>query len=113
LLKLQHKSYRRLLAELIVSKLVYFAYILLIPILVLPVSWWWVLIMFLIMHFLFPNICHVHYRKIAPIVRETALEFGIPYHVQPNFVRVVLNHGEMLKRLGSSDQPAIIPERHQ
>ena len=51
LLKLQPKSYRRLLAELILSKILYFTYILIIPILVLPVAWWWVLILFFIMHF--------------------------------------------------------------
>ena len=49
---------------------------------------------------LFPNICHIHYRKIAAIVRETARECKLPYHVQPSFIRAVQNHGRMLKRLG-------------
>jgi linoleoyl-CoA desaturase len=169
LLKLLNKSYKRLLSELIFSKILYFAYILVIPILFLPVAWWWVLIMFFIMHFiggftltiifqsahvvpssayplpdregilpdswaihqmmttsdfspksrifswyigglnyqiehhLFPNICHIHYRKLSHIVREAAREFGIPYHVQPNFVRAVWSHGKMLKHLGRFD----------
>ena len=54
-------------------------------------------------HHLFPNICHVHYRKLSAIVKETAKEFGLPYHVQPNFVRAVWSHGKMLKQLGRYD----------
>ncbi len=30
-------------------------------------------------HHLFPTICHVHYRAISPIVKETCKEFNIPY----------------------------------
>jgi len=169
LLKLLNKSYPRLLSELIVSKILYGVYILVIPIVFLPVAWWWILIMFFIMHFicgftltiifqsahvvtssdyplpdkegilpdswaihqmlttadfspnsrifswyigglnyqiehhLFPNICHVHYRKLSHIVKETAREFGIPYNVQPNFIRAVWSHGKMLKHLGRID----------
>jgi linoleoyl-CoA desaturase len=166
LLKLQSKSYRRLFAELVISKIVYYAYIILIPILLLPIPWWWVPILFFIMHFiggltlgtvfqaahvvptseypmpdedgnlknnwamhqmlttanfspksrifswyigglnyqiehhLFPNICHVHYRKISSIVKQAASDFGIPYNVQPSFVKAVWSHGKMLKQLG-------------
>ena len=32
---------------------------------------------FQIEHHLFPNISHVHYRNIAPIVEETARELGL------------------------------------
>ena len=169
LLSLQNKPYGRLLAELILSKVFYYSYILVIPLIVLPISWWWVLIMFFIMHFiggltlgvvfqaahvvttseyplpdengylknnwaihqmlttsdfspnsrifswyigglnfqiehhLFPNICHVHYRKLSTIVMETAREFGVPYNVQPNFLKAILSHGKMLKQLGSAD----------
>jgi linoleoyl-CoA desaturase len=51
-------------------------------------------------HHLFTNICHVHYRKLAPIVRKTAWEFGLPYHVQPTFLKALLEHARMLKKLG-------------
>ena len=51
-------------------------------------------------HHLFPNICHVHYRKISDIIRKTALEYGLPYNIQPNFVIALLNHTKMLKTLG-------------
>jgi linoleoyl-CoA desaturase len=54
-------------------------------------------------HHLFPNICHVHYRKISAIVKQTAQEFGVPYNVQPNFVKAVWSHGKMLKKLGRYD----------
>jgi linoleoyl-CoA desaturase len=54
-------------------------------------------------HHLFPNICHVHYRKLSHIVKETAREFGIPYNVQPTFIRAVWSHGKMLKHLGRTD----------
>jgi len=155
-----------LLFELILSKLIYFLYILVLPMIILPVPWWMVLILFLIMHFicglvlttifqsahvvitsdyplpdksgnmennwaihqlittadfsprsrifswligglnyqiehhLFPNVCHVHYRKIAAIVMKTAKNFNLPYHVQPSFARAVMNHSRMLKGLG-------------
>jgi linoleoyl-CoA desaturase len=56
-------------------------------------------------HHLFPNICHIHYRKLSSIVREVAGEFGIPYNVQPDFITAVANHGRMLKRLGKYDLP--------
>jgi linoleoyl-CoA desaturase len=55
---------------------------------------------FQIEHHLFPNICHIHYPKIAKIVQETAKEYGFDYHVQPTFIGAIINHGKMLKALG-------------
>ena len=160
------KPLGNLLVELIITKILYYTYILLIPILVLPVSWWLVLVFYFSMHFvcgfilgiifqtahvvpsssfpvpsntgavdnnwavhqltttanysaksgvfswligglnyqvehhLFPHICHVHYKKIAPIVERTAKEFGLPYHQQGSFVMALFNHYKMLKKLG-------------
>jgi linoleoyl-CoA desaturase len=51
-------------------------------------------------HHLFPNICHVHYRKIAGIVKETALEFGLPYKSARTFVGALYGHAKLLKQLG-------------
>jgi len=51
-------------------------------------------------HHLFTGVCHVHYRKLAPIVRATAKQYGLPYHLQPTFLRALLEHARMLKRLG-------------
>ncbi|UZD22511.1 acyl-CoA desaturase [Algoriphagus halophytocola] len=53
-------------------------------------------------HHLFPDICHVHYRKIAPIVKATAQEFNVPYYSKPNFILAVLDHFKMLYVLGNS-----------
>lgn len=151
---------------LIVSKLIYLGYILVLPILLTPLLWWQVIIGILIMHYiagfvlaiifqpahviegsdfplpdenntlenhwsvhqlltttnfgnnsrwfswlvgglnfqiehhLFPNICHVHYREISGIVKETALEFGLPYKSTPSFFQALVKHGRLLKELG-------------
>ena len=51
-------------------------------------------------HHLFPNVCHVHYRKLSEIVRKTAKEFSLPYYTQPSFLRALIQHGRMLYKLG-------------
>jgi len=50
-------------------------------------------------HHLFPNICHVHYPAISKILKETALEFNLPYHHYPTFFSAVAAHGRMLNQL--------------
>jgi linoleoyl-CoA desaturase len=55
---------------------------------------------FQIEHHLFPNICHIHYRKIAPIVENTAKEFGFTYNLKPTFSKAFFSHIERLKELG-------------
>lgn len=64
-------------------------------------SWYVGGLNFQIEHHLFPNICHVHYRKIAGIVQETAQEFGLPYKSTRTFLQAVIKHGKLLKQLGS------------
>ena len=51
-------------------------------------------------HHLFPNICHVHYRKIAHIVRDTAFEYNLPYYSYSTFVEAVGEHAKQLYKLG-------------
>jgi linoleoyl-CoA desaturase len=51
-------------------------------------------------HHLFPKICHVHYRKLSVIVRQTALEFNLPYHENRSFLSALRSHYLLLKRLG-------------
>ncbi len=51
-------------------------------------------------HHLFPNICHVHYRKISDIVRNTALEFGLPYKSTSTFAKALYSHMKLLRQLG-------------
>lgn len=52
-------------------------------------------------HHLFPNICHIHYHKIAPIVKQTAEEFGIPYHHHKSFGVALKSHFSLLNQLGT------------
>lgn len=56
---------------------------------------------FQIEHHLFTNICHIHYRKMAPIVKATAREFGLPYNEQRTFLLALWKHAGMLKKLGA------------
>jgi linoleoyl-CoA desaturase len=168
-LSLQNYSYKRLLTELIIFKILFVVYLLLIPMLFSETVWWKTIIFFVLMHFLqgfiltiifqsahvmptssyplpdnngnidnnwaihqmltttdfspdsrifswfigglnyqvehhlFPNVCHVHYRKLAEIVKKTVMEYGIPYHVQSNFIKALINHYRMLRRLGRND----------
>ena len=57
---------------------------------------------FQIEHHLFTGICHVHYRRIAPIVKSAMKDFGLPYHEQPSFLRALLEHAKMLRKLGQA-----------
>ncbi len=164
------KSFRRLITEMIVSKILYYGYILVIPMILLPIPWWMVFCFYVSMHLvsgflltiifqtahvmpsseyplpdqtgtmdnnwaihqlltttdysqdsrlfswyigglnfqiehhLFPNICHIHYRKISGIVKFTAEKYGIPYHVRKSFFRALYDHFKMLKLLG---RPAV------
>jgi len=161
------KTAGRLVAELVISKIIYYTYILVIPMIFAPVAWWMILIFYFVMHFisgftlavifqtahvmptseypvpdetgkvenhwaihqlmtttnyapgrrffswfigalnyqvehhLFPAICHVHYRKLSVIVKETAREFQVPYHEQPSFRRALKEHYKMLRKLGN------------
>lgn len=63
-------------------------------------SWYVGGLNFQIEHHLFPNICHVHYRKIAGIVKDTAKEFGLPYKSARTFVDALAGHARLLKQLG-------------
>lgn len=151
---------------LIGTKIVYFGYALVIPMLVLPFAWWHVLLGFILMHYvagfllgivfqpahvmeeneyplpedggfvddnfmvhqlkttcnfahknrifswfvgglnyqvehhLFPNVCHVHYRKLSKIVEQTAHEYGFPYKSIRSFREALVLHGRMLYKLG-------------
>lgn len=63
---------------------------------------------FQVIHHLFPKVSHVHYPALAPIVQQTAREFGLPYHCLPSFTAAVLSHGKMLQALGREDVPASV-----
>ncbi|HMG92410.1 MAG TPA: fatty acid desaturase, partial [Chryseolinea sp.] len=159
-------SYRREWTILVLSKVVYLTYILIIPVIVLPFAWYWIFAGFFLMHFisgfilaiifqpahvidgteypdpdpngrlennwaihqlrtttnfaqrsrifswyvgglnlqvehhLFPNICHVHYKKISGIVKSTAEEFNVPYKSYNTFGQALVGHTKLLRRLG-------------
>jgi linoleoyl-CoA desaturase len=166
LTKTENEKFGRLLLELILVKILYYAYILVIPILVMDLSWWAIILYIIMMHFiagvilaaifqpahvvptmdfpkpdannsiennwaihqlqttsnfaprsrflywyigglnyqvehhLFPNICHVHYKALSKIVKQTAQEFGIPYYSEPTFISALASHTRMLRKLG-------------
>jgi linoleoyl-CoA desaturase len=158
----------RRLAEVLVCKAFYFTYILVIPALLLPITWWQLLIGFVtlhavgglvlttvfqlahvvegteypeplngtieaewaihqmnttanfaprnglvtffvgglnyqIEHHLFQRVCHVHYPAIAPIVEQTAREYGVPYLRNDTFGQAVASHVRLLNHLGLHD----------
>jgi linoleoyl-CoA desaturase len=166
LVKKQKSTVQAELALMILSKVAYFFYIIVLPIMILPLLWWQVVLGFVVMHYiagfilaiifqpahvidgteypmpdedgkmdnswaihqlytttnfankstifswyvgglnfqvehhLFPNICHVHYKKISSIVKDTAIEFGLPYKAEPTFIGAILGHAKLLKQLG-------------
>ena len=62
-------------------------------------------------HHLFPNICHVHYRKISKIVRETAKEFGMPYYQHRTFLSALTSHFKLLYQLGTGKYDRLLANR--
>lgn len=57
---------------------------------------------FQIEHHLFPGVCHTHYPAIAPIVRATVLEFGLPYCEHATFRGAIASHLRTLRHLGQN-----------
>ncbi len=55
-------------------------------------------------HHIFPNISHVHYGKIAKIVKQTAKECNLPYHEYKTMRSAVIAHFKHLKALGKQPQ---------
>jgi linoleoyl-CoA desaturase len=162
-------NYKPLFIKLLVSKILYYALFLGLPLVVVPVAWYWILLGFFLMHFtsglilstifqtahvvptseyplpdtndelennwavhqlyttcdfspkgnvfswligglnyqvvhhLFPNISHVHYKNLAGIVEQTAKKHNLPYHVNKTFFGAIYQHIRMLKSLGSKN----------
>ena len=144
--------------KLVISKVVYYALWIVLPLLVLDVAWWKILVGFFIMHYtagmilsivfqlahivpntampipdkdgnlehtwavhqlyttsnfapkqagklvytgglnhqvehhIFPHISHVHYSKLAKIVKETANEFNLPYNEYKTMRKALVEH---------------------
>ncbi|TXD81838.1 acyl-CoA desaturase [Subsaximicrobium wynnwilliamsii] len=56
-------------------------------------------------HHIFPNISHIHYGKIAKIVKETAQEFNLPYKEYETTRKAIVAHFKFLKTMGM--KPAV------
>jgi linoleoyl-CoA desaturase len=55
---------------------------------------------FQIEHHLFPDVCHVHYPALAPIVEATCRAHGIPYRTAPTLRAAIAAHYRFLRALG-------------
>ena len=55
---------------------------------------------FQIEHHLFPKVCHIHYKEISKIVKETSAKYSLPYHENRTFLSGLVSHVRMLKKLG-------------
>jgi linoleoyl-CoA desaturase len=57
-------------------------------------------------HHLFPQISHIHFSALAPIVKKTAEEFNLPYRSSTTFAGALALHTRMLWNLGRKQQLA-------
>jgi linoleoyl-CoA desaturase len=169
-----NRKYNQLLRDLILAKVLYYTFFLVLPVIILPIAWYAVVLLFIAMHFisgfilttifqtahvmpsseyplpdetgnmennwavhqilttanfapksrilswcigglnhqvehhLFPNICHVHYKAISPIVKETARKYNLPYHEENTFADALFSHFKMLKSLGRIPAEAVM-----
>lgn len=53
------------------------------------------------LHHLFPNVCHVHYKNLAPILIETARKHNIPYQTY-TYWSLLKSHFALLYEMGNS-----------
>ncbi|MGM0530067.1 MAG: fatty acid desaturase family protein [Bacteroidota bacterium] len=172
LLARENRSFKPLMIELVVSKIMYYVIFIVLPLIILPIPWYITLLFFFVMHFiaglllsaifqtghvlpdseyplpdenghmennwnvhqlsvtsdyapnnriltwalgglnyhavhhLFPNICHVHYKNLSSIVKETTDKHGVTYRVQPSFLKAIGRHAKMLKLLGHYQNPS-------
>ncbi|WP_159022698.1 acyl-CoA desaturase [Formosa sp. L2A11] len=51
-------------------------------------------------HHIFPHISHIHYSKIAKIVKETATEFNLPYNEYKTTRKAIAAHFNYLREMG-------------
>jgi linoleoyl-CoA desaturase len=55
---------------------------------------------FQIEHHLFPQISHVHYPAIAPLVEQTCKDYGLQYTAHETLLASVVSHFRWLRRMG-------------
>ncbi|MBK7858961.1 MAG: acyl-CoA desaturase [Archangiaceae bacterium] len=64
-------------------------------------TWYTGALNFQIEHHLFPKVCHLHLPALAPIVKATCEEFGVPYVAYPSAKSALVSHARWLKSLGA------------
>jgi len=64
-------------------------------------SWYGGGLNYQIEHHLFPNICHIHYKKISKIVKKTAQDYDITYNEHKTFLQAIVSHFTTINRLGT------------
>ncbi len=57
---------------------------------------------FQVEHHLFPDVCHVHYPALSPIVESVCSEFGVRYASHQTFLGAVSSHARWLRLLGQA-----------
>ena len=57
-------------------------------------------------HHIFPHISHIHFKKLAEIVKRTAKEFNLPYNEYKTTRRAIVAHFRHLGNLGKNPQIA-------
>ncbi len=57
---------------------------------------------FQIVHHLFPKISHVHYPKIAEIIKQTAKDHQLPFIEHKTFFGAIASHTRVLKKFGAA-----------
>jgi linoleoyl-CoA desaturase len=53
-------------------------------------------------HHIFPHVSHVHYKKLAKIVKATAAEFNLPYNEYRTMRKALVEHFKQLGSLGKN-----------
>lgn len=50
-----------------------------------------------VIHHLFPGICHIHYPELTKILKQTCIEYDMPYFSNPTLGSAILSHLKFLK----------------
>lgn len=53
-----------------------------------------------VIHHLFPNICHIHYPYLTPILIRTARKYGFPYRSKKYLITAMFSHFKLLRQNG-------------
>lgn len=60
---------------------------------------------FQVEHHLYPRICHVHYKRISDIVKQTAADHNLRYNEHSTFRSAISSHIRLLKAFGREANP--------